>query len=202
MGREAGGGDVEPRSVPEVAWTMIHMKKNEIKIVSGGQTGVDRGGLQAAMDLGLTWGGWAPKGWRAEDGAIPALYRTNMQEHASANYLGRTRRNVVDSHATLIVTNTYPLSGGTLKTRFFCEEALRSHFVVSLDEADAVGKVQRWLAQFFAIEHPIPFVLNVAGPRESKASGIQKRTRKFLVDVLQGMIEGESAASGDGRENA
>jgi hypothetical protein len=171
------------------------MKKEELKIVSGGQTGVDRGGLLAAMDLGLAWGGWAPKGWRAEDGAIPALYRTNMREHASANYLGRTRRNVVDSHATLIVTNAYPLSGGTLKTRFFCEEALRSHLVVSLGETDAVGKVQRWLAQFFAQEHPMPFVLNVAGPRESKASGIQKRTRKFLVDVLQGMIEAESVTS-------
>ena len=170
------------------------MKKDELKIVSGGQTGVDRDGLQAAMDLGLAWGGWAPKGWRSEDGAIPPLYRTNMQEHASANYLGRTRRNVVDSHATLIITNTYPLSGGTLKTRFFCEEALRSHFVVSLGETDAVGKVQRWLAQFFAIEHPVPFVLNVAGPRESKSSGIQKRTRKFLVEVLQGMIQ-----EGDGK---
>ena len=171
------------------------MKRDELKIVSGGQTGVDRGGLLAAMDLGLAWGGWAPKGWRAEDGAIPVLYRTNMQEHASANYLGRTRRNVVDSHATLIVTNAYPLSGGTLKTRFFCEEALRSHFVVSLCETDAVGKVQRWLEQFFAQKHPMPFALNVAGPRESKASGIQKRTRKFLVDVLQGMIETESATS-------
>ena len=165
------------------------MKKNELKIVSGGQTGVDRGALQAAMDLGLAWGGWAPKGWRAENGTIPPLYRTNMQEHASANYLGRTRRNVIDSHATLIITNTYPLSGGTLKTRFFCEEAMRSHFVVSLGESDAVGKVQRWLAQFFAKEHPVPFVLNVAGPRESKASGIQNRTCAFLVDVLQGMIE-------------
>ena len=170
------------------------MKKDELKIVSGGQTGVDRGGLQAAMDLGLDWGGWAPKGWRAEDGTIPPLYRANMQEHASANYLGRTRRNVVDSHATLIVTNAYPLSGGTLKTRFFCEEALRSHFVVSLDETDAVGKVQRWLAQFFSIEHPVPFILNVAGPRESKASGIEGSTHKFLVDVLQGMIEIESEA--------
>ena len=177
------------------------MKKDELKIVSGGQTGVDRGGLQAAMDLGLAWGGWAPKGWRAEDGAIPPLYRANMQEHASANYLGRTRRNVVDSHATLIITNTYPLSGGTLKTRFFCEAALRSHFVVSLGETDAVGKVQRWLAQFFAIEHPMPFVLNVAGPRESKASGIQKRTRKFLVEVLQGMMDAGSETSGDGLEN-
>ena len=165
------------------------MQKNEIKIVSGGQTGVDRGGLQAAMDLELAWGGWAPKGWRAEDGSIPPLYRANMQEHASANYLGRTRRNVIDSHATLIITNTYPLSGGTLKTRFFCEEMMRSHFVVSLGEADAVGKVKRWLVQFFAIEHPVPFVLNVAGPRESKAGGIQKRTRRFLTEVLQDMLD-------------
>ena len=166
------------------------MQKNEIKIVSGGQTGVDRGGLQAAIDLGLDWGGWAPKGWRAENGTIPPLYREKMREHASANYLGRTRRNVVDSHATLIVTNTYPLSGGTLKTRFFCQEAMRSHFVVSLGESDAVGKTQRWLAQFFAQEHPVPFVLNVAGPRESKAGGIQKRTRKFVTEVLQGMLDG------------
>ena len=169
--------------------------RDELKIVSGGQTGVDRGALQAAMDLGLEWGGWAPKGWRAENGAIPPLYRTNMREHASANYLGRTRRNVVDSHATLIVTNAYPLSGGTLKTRFFCQEAMRSHFVVSLGEADAVGKVQRWLSQFFAIEHPVPFVLNVAGPRESKAGGIQKRTCSFLVEVLLGMIKDGSATS-------
>ena len=166
------------------------MGQNELKIVSGGQTGVDRGALQAAMDLGLDWGGWAPKGWRAENGTIPPLYREKMQEHASANYLGRTRRNVVDSHATLIIANAYPLSGGTLKTRYFCQELMRSHFVVSLGEAEAVEKVRRWLGQFFAIEHPVPFVLNVAGPRESKAGGIQKRTRRFLVEVLQGMIEG------------
>jgi hypothetical protein len=62
----------------------------------------DRGALQAAMYLGLEWGGWAPKGWRAENETIPPLYRKRMQEHASANYLGRTRRNVIDSHATLI----------------------------------------------------------------------------------------------------
>ena len=173
---------------------MLEMRKNELKIVTGGQTGVDRGALQAAMDLGLDWGGWAPKGWRAENGTIPPIYRVNMQEHASANYLGRTRRNVIDSHATLIITNTYPLSGGTLKTRFFCQEAMRSHFVVSLGEADAVGKVRNWLGQFFAVEHPVPFVLNVAGPRESKAGGIQKRTHKLLVDVLQGLIEAGSEA--------
>jgi len=65
---------------------------------------------------------------------------------------------------------------------------MRSHFVVSLDESDAVGKVRRWLGQFFATAHPVPFVLNVAGPRESKADGIQERTRRFLVEVLGGMM--------------
>ena len=160
------------------------MTRQELKIVSGGQTGVDQGALEAALGLGLVWGGWVPKGWRAENGTVPERFRARMQEHASANYIVRTRQNVADSHATLILTDTYPLSGGTLKTRIFCQEAMRSHFVVSLGESDAVGKVQRWLAQFFAQEHPVPFVLNVAGPRESKASGIQKRTRRFLAGVL------------------
>ena len=74
---------------------------------------------------------------------------------------------------------------------------MRSHFVVSLGEADAMEKVRKWLGQFFAVEHPVPFVLNVAGPRESKAGGIQKRTRRFLVEVLQGMIDDGSATSGE-----
>lgn len=164
------------------------MTRNELKIVSGGQTGVDRGALQAAMDLGLDWGGWAPKGWVSEDGAIPALYRVRMREHASPNYLGRTRRNVMDSHATLIIANSLPLSGGTQKTRFLCQEASRPHFVVSLGDAAAVEKVRKWLGQFFAAAHPAPFVLNVAGPRQSKSGGIQKRARRFLAEVLKGML--------------
>jgi len=170
------------------------MNRSEIKIASGGQTGVDQGALAAAIELGLDWGGWAPKGWRSENGTIGEKYRAKMTEHASSNYLGRTRRNVADSNATLIVTNTYPLSGGTLKTRYFCQELMRSHFVVSLGEADAVGKVQRWLKQFFQAEHPVPFVLNVAGPRESKSGGIQKRMKKFLIEMLSGLgISSEDA---------
>ena len=55
----------------------------DIKIVPGGQTGVDRGALEAAVDLGLEFGGWAPHGWIAEDGTIPAQYRERMQEHPS-----------------------------------------------------------------------------------------------------------------------
>ena len=115
-----------------------------------------------------------------------------MQEIGSANYLVRTMRNAADSHATLIVTNAYPVSGGTLKTRHFCEEMMRSHLMVAIDENDAVGKVQRWLAQFFEQNHPVPFVLNVAGSRESKAPGIQKSTRRSLIESLRGIIEGSA----------
>ena len=161
----------------------------ELKIVSGGQTGVDQGALEAALDLGVDWGGWVPKGWRAENGTVPEQFRARMQEHASANYIVRTRQNVADSHATLILSDAYPLSGGTLRTRDFCTNMMRSHFVVTFGEADAVGKVRKWLGQFFAAEHPVPFVLNVAGPRESKAPGIQSRTRLFLTEVLNGMLE-------------
>ena len=66
---------------------------------------------------------------------------------------------------------------------------MRPHFVVTFGETDAVGKVRKWLGQFFAAEHPVPFVLNVAGSRESKAPGIQPRTRLFLTEVLNGMLE-------------
>ena len=154
-----------------------------LKIVSGGQTGVDQGALDAAMALGLDWGGWAPKGWRAETGTIGMKYRPNMRELASSNYLVRTRRNVADSDATLIVADRYPLTGGTLKTRFFCAEMHRSHFVVTFGERDAVEKVRQWLSQFLCAKQERPFVLNVAGPRESKAHGIQNRTCAFLKEV-------------------
>ena len=167
------------------------MKMQELKIVSGGQTGVDQGALEAAVDLGIEWGGWAPKGWRAENGTIPERFRAKMREHESANYIVRTKKNVADSHATLILTDAYPLSGGTLRTRDFCTNLMRSHFVVSFGEADTAEKVRKWLGQFFAAEHPVPFVLNVAGPRESKSPGIQSRTRIFLAEVLNGTLEKE-----------
>ena len=167
----------------------FRMNRNEMKIVSGAQTGVDQGALLAAIDLGLEWGGWVPKGWRTENGTVPALFRPKMREHEKSSFRGRTRRNVEDSHATLIVASTGPLTGGTLKTLVFCQELMRPHVVVHLDEEDAAGRVRQWLERFFAAEHPVPFVLNVAGPRESKSCGIQQRTRDLLVEVLGGMLQ-------------
>ena len=68
------------------------------KIVSGGQTGTDRAGLEAAMNAGLSCGGWCPKGRKAEDGKIPDKYP--LQETESADYFVRTEMNVKDSDGT------------------------------------------------------------------------------------------------------
>lgn len=60
------------------------------RVISGGQTGADRGGLDAAIDLGLPHGGFCPKGRRAEDGVIPGRYQ--LEETESADYTERTRK--------------------------------------------------------------------------------------------------------------
>ena len=71
------------------------------KIVSGGQTGVDRAALDAAIFVGLLHGGWCPNGRRAEDGPIAACYE--LEELESTQYADRTKRNVLDSDATLVL---------------------------------------------------------------------------------------------------
>lgn len=83
------------------------------KIISGGQTGVDRAGLDVAIALGIPHGGWCPKGRKAEDGTIPAIYQ--IQETPKTNYKQRTGWNVRDSDGTLILTLGEP-TGGTAAT--------------------------------------------------------------------------------------
>lgn len=83
------------------------------KIVSGGQTGADRGALDAAIALAIPHGGWCPKGRRTEDGAIPSKYE--LTETPATNYQARTKRNVEESDGTVILTRG-PLEGGSLFT--------------------------------------------------------------------------------------
>jgi predicted Rossmann fold nucleotide-binding protein DprA/Smf involved in DNA uptake len=90
------------------------------KIVSGGQTGVDRAALDIALALGIPCGGWCPRGRGAEDGVIPARYP--LQETCSHDYAERTRRNVIDSDGTLILA-IGALHGGTLLTAQLAEKA-------------------------------------------------------------------------------
>ena len=160
-----------------------------IKIVSGGQTGVDQGALEAAVRLGMKFGGWAPHGWLAEKplGAIPEAYRAAMREHPdlgsnAQNYRERTKANVRDSHATLILVEKLPLEGGTKLTVDYAVEIMRSHHVVNMSTAGAKEDALAWLRQFTGMTSAL--VLNVAGPRESKSPGIQEKTKAFLSEVL------------------
>ena len=158
-----------------------------VTIVSGGQTGVDRGALEAAVALGLEFGGWAPHGWIAEDGTIPEQYREKVQEYPSMggraqDYRERTKANVRDSHATLILVDSLPLSGGTKLTENTAVAMMKSHKVIAMSAANAKDEALKWLRQFLGMSSAL--VLNVAGPRESKAPGIQARTRAFLQALL------------------
>ena len=170
-----------------VADNLIAKRVVNVKIVSGGQTGVDRGALEAAVALGLEFGGWAPHGWIAEDGTIPAQYQERMREHPSMgsraqDYRERTKANVRDSHATLILVDSLPLSGGTKLTEDTAAAMMKSHKVIVMSAENAKEDALKWLRQFLGMSSAL--VLNVAGPRESKVPGIQARAKAFLEELL------------------
>ncbi len=146
-------------------------------IVSGGQTGADRGALDFAIKHGYTHGGWAPHGREAEDGKIPMKYQLIELDHGG--YRQRTRCNVEDSDGTLII-NLGELDGGTLATQVFALRLNKPHLIVQLDHgvtAEVMASVIEWVQQ-----HDIK-TLNVAGPRESKRPGIYSLTCELLVNV-------------------
>jgi len=145
------------------------------KIVSGGQTGVDRAGLDAGLALGLAVGGRCPRGRRAEDGPIPVHYP--LQETASASYRVRTRLNVRDSDATLILCRG-PLRGGTRLTAAIARRMGRPLRITDLSRRVQAPAVAAWLRRHGVIR------LNIAGPRESQAPGIGAEARRFLMRVL------------------
>ena len=150
------------------------------RIVSGGQTGADRGGLDAAIALGIPHGGWCPKGRRAEDGPVPARYR--LQEMPSRDYHARTRQNVLDSDGTVLFTPGEPTGGSALTVRIAraCGKPL-----FQVDSRDLDRHVRELTERFRAwvAEHAIR-CLNVAGARESKSPGIEALVSRFLQAAL------------------
>jgi hypothetical protein len=135
------------------------------RIVSGGQTGVDRGALDAALAAGFPCGGWCPADRAAEDGTIANRYP--VVELADAGYRERTIQNVVDSDATLIVYFG-DLHGGTELTMLACIRRERPYRLVDGAEIGAARAAEIALA--FVAKHAAS-ILNVAGPRASHAPG-------------------------------
>jgi hypothetical protein len=146
-----------------------------LKIISGGQTGVDRAALDVALELGLPCGGWCPKGRRSEAGPIPERYP--LEVTATADYPERTEANVRAADATLILTRGLP-DRGTALTYKLALRLKKPCYVVDLKEPDVAEEVKMWLAnQCIA-------VLNVAGPRESSQKGIHAEASAYLRRVL------------------
>jgi len=147
-----------------------------LKIVSGGQTGVDRAALDAGLECGIAVGGWCPVGRRAEDGTIPVRYP--LVELDSIEYAARTEKNVVDSDATLVL-NRGVLANGTALTVKLAREHRKPYLVVQLDGKAYPCDVAEWIREMGIT------VLNIAGPRESKCPGIYESALQFLRRVLQ-----------------
>lgn len=145
------------------------------QIVSGGQTGVDRAALDAALALGFRVGGWCPRGRRAEDGVIAPRYP--LAETPLAAYAQRTAWNVRDSDGTLVLVFD-TASPGTKLTIDEAKAQDKAFKIVDLTASPQHLDVADWI-----LENEIR-VLNVAGPRESEAPGIYQAARAFLEDVF------------------
>ena len=150
------------------------------KIVSGGQTGVDRGALDAALKYKFPCGGWCPAGRCAEDGAIPKSYP--LKEMSTGHYLDRTRRNVEDSDGTLIMIRGIPPIGGTKATIEWTCKLSKPYMIVDLKKGVNVSIICRWI-KTSDIE-----VLNVAGPRESKCPGIASETAGLVGLIFDTLL--------------
>jgi hypothetical protein len=146
-----------------------------VRVISGGQTGVDRAALDVARELGVPCGGWCPRGRRAEDGPIPESYP--LRETPSASYPERTAWNVRDSDGTLVVTRGRP-RGGTALTVSLARRAGKPVIVANLEGGANAAEIRAFL-----LEHRIR-VLNVAGPRESEAPGIHDQAAALLRELL------------------
>lgn len=163
------------------------MRSKLIKVVAGGQAGADRGALDAALECGLSIGGYIPKGRWAEDGRIPSSYK-GLTETDSPDPAERTRLNVLHSDATLILSHG-KLSGGSLLTWKIARTARKPCLHIDLDrnsDEAAVEKIILWLRTTGVCE------LNVAGPRASKDPGIYAAAKRVLTEVFSNCLKESS----------
>lgn len=158
------------------------MTKLKLMIISGGQTGVDRAALDAAISCGIPHGGFVPKGRLAEDGKLPVKYK--VKEMDSKDYADRTRANVDWADATLVIFRGR-LMGGTLLTWEYAKNRGRLVKLIDLKmmgPATAIEKITMWVKEIG------PTRLNIAGPRESTHPGIYQETLPILKAAFSDLV--------------
>jgi hypothetical protein len=153
--------------------------RNRIKVVTGGQTGVDRGALDAALDLKIECGGWCPEGRLAEDGVIPEQYP--LEELAGGDYRDRTRKNVVDSDGSAIIYFG-EIEGGTECTLDDCVQLAKPYQLID-GAGMQPGQAAMQIAEF--VRERNLQTLNIAGPRASKI----EKGHKYAFDTVRMMVE-------------
>ncbi|TWU11962.1 putative molybdenum carrier [Symmachiella macrocystis] len=167
--------EILPSSARHKAAQELILPTTVEKIVSGGQTGVDRAALDMAIVAGIACGGWCPLGRKAEDGPLPLHYP--LTETESGDYVVRTEWNVRDSDGTLILAGR-PLTGGTALTERLAKRQQRPCRVAFPYSDRDVASVAEWLAT-----NRIRTV-NIAGPRESQQPGIYAAAVAFLGQLF------------------
>jgi hypothetical protein len=164
------------------------------KIISGGQTGVDRAALDVAIKLAIPHGGWIPQGRLTENGPLPPEYR--LQETRSTSYADRTEKNVLAADATLIISRG-PLTGGSEYTREMAVRHNRLWLHIDLERIaafQAATTINDWIAKQEIA------TLNVAGPRASKDPKIYKDTFNIMESVYYlGLVQGNLPAAEAGQ---
>lgn len=135
---------------------------DRIKLVTGGQTGVDRAMLDFCLDHGIRCGGWCPENRLAEDGTIDLRYP--VRELPKATYRKRTAANVKESDATVIIYHR-EMDGGTLKSFEFAQKEKKLFLLLDMSILDP-GQAASRLLRF--IERYRPGTLNFSGPRKSE----------------------------------
>ena len=151
-----------------------------VKIISGGQTGADIAGVDAAISKGVQYGGWIPKGRKNEKGYIHPDY-TDFVECGTEDYGVRTRQNVLNSDGTVIFTDRDTLFTGS-KLTYACAKRYKKPCIhVCIKNTDPFSAVD--VVYDFIVRNNIK-VLNVAGSRQSKCHHMHTFVYTVIIAVI------------------
>jgi len=167
-----------------------------IQVISGGQTGVDRAALDAALEAGFDIGGWGPPGKVAHDGVIPVRYplKATPKEHSTdapdVPRSLRTRWNVRDADVTVIILPSGVAPDAGTDYTIVCAKQMKKPFEITdpMDE-QAVGKIIHWLQQPLSKGMKKELIMNIAGPSDVLFPGIYQQTLGLLRTVFQILIK-------------